>query len=188
MQIIWHGQFCFQFITQKGKNNLVNIVIDSPDEKTEFKASKIEADILLNTHNNIKEVKGSPFIINNPGEYEIKEVFVQGIESGINTIYIVEAEGVRVCYLGDLKQKELTDEQIENIGDVDILIISANEETKKIIAQIEPKIIIPIYLKKEKLDNFLKLMGVKKIEPLGKLSIKKKDILEGEAKVIVLKS
>ena len=195
MQIIWYGQFCFQITTQKK----VNIVIDSFNDKT----SKLEADILLNTYNNIKTIKGDSFlcektsssitrfasshVIDGPGEYEIKEVFIQGIESDANTIYIIEAEGMRVCHLGNLEQKELLNEQVEKIGDVDILMIPTIKEVNKIISQIEPKIIIPIYSQKDDLDNFLKLMGIKSPEPLSKLSIKKKDVLEGEAKIIVLK-
>jgi hypothetical protein len=42
-------------------------------------------------------------------------------------------------------------------------------------------------LKLDDVDKFLKILGIKDIEPLPKLSIKKKDIAEEEAKIIVLK-
>jgi hypothetical protein len=42
-------------------------------------------------------------------------------------------------------------------------------------------------IKIDGLDNFLKATGIKKIEPLPKLSIKKKDLSPEEAKIIVLK-
>jgi len=41
-------------------------------------------------------------------------------------------------------------------------------------------------IKLESLDTFLKTMGIKKIEPIAKLSVKKKDIVPEEAKIIVL--
>ncbi len=228
MQIIWHGQSCFQITTQKGKNNLVSVVIDPFDETIGLRTPKMVADVLLITHShhghdNRKAVLGlpsqisekpgraSPFVIDSPGEYEIKEVFVQGISSfhdnsqekerGETIIYIIEAEGIRLCHLGDLDQKELTIEQVEKIGDIDILMLPIGgihtisaEEAVKIMSQIEPKIIIPMYyqipnlkVKLEDLTKFLKIIGMKTIEPQSKLSIKKKDISGEEAKVIILK-
>ena len=221
MQIIWRGQSCFQIISVQGKNGYVNIVIDPFDERIGLRVPKLEADILLITHdhydhNNVKAVLGSssqtsPFLINGPGEYEIKGIFIQGIDSyhdsslgkerGLNVIYIIEAEGMRICHLGDLGQKELFPEQVEKIGDIDVLMLPIGgvytidaKEAIKIMSQIEPKITIPMHyqipklkIKLEGIDKFLKIVGIKSIEPLPKLSIKKKDLSEEEAKIIVLK-
>lgn len=216
MNIIWQGQSCFQIITQRGKNNQVRIVIDPFSEEIGLKLPKLEADILLVSHNhydhnNIKAISGNPFLIEGPGEYEIKEIFIQGISSfhdncqgrerGENTIYTLEAEGMKICHLGDFGQKELTSEQLEKIGDIDILMIPIggiytidSKGAIKVMSQIEPKIIIPMHyqipklkIKLEGLEKFLKTMGIKSIEPLNKLSIKKKDLSEEEVKIIVLK-
>jgi len=216
MQIIWKGQSCFQIITSQGKNNQVSIVIDPFDESIGLRLPKLEADILLVSHshydhNNIKAVSGNPILVEGPGEYEIKEVFIQGIpafhdssfgkEKGSNTIYTIETEDMKLCHLGDLGQKELTSEQVEKIGEIDILMIPIGgvytisaKETVRIMSQIEPNIIIPMHyqipklkLKLEGLDKFLKTMGIKSIIPLPKLSIKKKDISSEEAKIIILK-
>lgn len=216
MQIVWKGQSCFQIITSQGKNHQVNIVIDPFAESVGLRLPKLEADILLVTHqhhdhNNIKAVSGSPVLIDGPGEYEIKEVFIQGISSfhdsslgkerGLNTIYVIESEGLRVCHLGDLGQKDLASDQLEKIGEVDILMIPTGgvytisaKEAVKILSQIEPNITIPMHYQipklKAKLDGlekFLKTMGVKKLEPLSKLTIKKKDISPEEAKIVLLK-
>lgn len=215
MQIIWHGQSCFQILTTRGKNESLNIVIDPFDETIGLRIPKLEADILLVTHphpdhKNIKAVGGNPFLIENPGEYEVKGVFVQGIHSwhddkggkerGGNTIYTIEAEDLKLCHLGDLGQKELTEEQVEKIGEIDILMIPVGgvytisaKEAIKVMAQLEPKITIPMHyqipklkLKLDGVDKFLKALGIKKIEPVKKLTIKKKDILPEEAKIIVL--
>lgn len=215
MQITWHGQSCFSFLTTQGKNNQLNIVIDPFDESLGLRIPKLEADVLLITHqhedhNNGKAVSGNPFVIENPGEYEVKNVFVQGIEAyhdssqgkerGDSAIYTIEAEEMKLCHLGDLGQKELTAEQLEQIGDIDILMIPVGgvytidaPSAAKIISQIEPKIVIPMHyqipklkLKLEGLDRFLKTMGVKSEEVLSKLNIKKKDLSEEGMKVIVL--
>ena len=61
MHIIWHGQSCFQIIAIRGKGEQVLIVIDPFSEKIGLRLPKIEADVLLITHNhpdhnNIKAV------------------------------------------------------------------------------------------------------------------------------------
>jgi L-ascorbate metabolism protein UlaG (beta-lactamase superfamily) len=224
MNIIWHGQSCFQITATQGKNNHLSIVIDPFDESIGLRLPKLEADVLLVTHhhpdhNNVKAVSAppwagaekAPFLIEGPGEYEIKDVFIQGIsafhdssfgkERGLNTIYTIDLNGMRLCHLGDLGQKELTPEQLEKIGEIDILMIPVGgiytisaKEAVKIMSQIEPSITIPMHyqipklnLKLDSLDKFLKTMGMKKIEPVAKLSIKKKDITPEEAKIVVLK-
>ncbi len=222
MQIIWHGQSCFQILTTRGKNNSLNIVIDPFDETLGLRIPKLEADILLVTHphsdhKNIKAVqpvagKVNPFLIQGPGEYEVEGAFIQGIHSwhdekegkerGENTIYTIEVEDLKLCHLGDLGQKELTEEQLEKIDEIDILMIPVGggytisaKEAMKVMAQIEPKITIPMHYQIPKLkleldgiDKFLRTLGIKKIEAIKKLTIKKKDILPEEAKIIVLQS
>jgi len=217
MNIFWHGQSLFELITTPAKNSQVKIVIDPFSEEVGLRVPKLEADIVLTTHNhydhnNVKAVSGNPFLISGPGEYEIKNVFIQGIaswhddkkgaERGENTIYTIEAEDLKLCHLGDLGQKELFAEQLEKIAEVDILMIPVGgvftisaKEALKIMSQIEPKITIPMHyalpklkIKLDGLDKFLKIMSIKSIEPLNKLSIKKKDISPEEAKIIVLKS
>ena len=102
MQITWHGQSLFQITTSPEKNIQVRIVIDPFDKSVGLRVPKLEADILLVSHqhpdhNNIGAVSGipsaglrtdpsisskpSPFVIEGPGEYEVKKIFIQGILS-----------------------------------------------------------------------------------------------------------
>jgi len=208
MHIVWKGQFCFEFITAYQKGKQISIIVDPYSAALGLKPLKLKGDILLVTHKdsniNIKTIFGEPFLIDGPGEYEIKEVFIQGIS--INTIiYTIEAEGMKICHLGNFKQKELTSDQLEKIGEVDILIIPVggvdtinSREAPKLISQIEPKLVIPMSYKIPKLnppaggklegvDKFLKAMGQKSIEPQNKLTIRMKDLSEEEAKIILLK-
>jgi L-ascorbate metabolism protein UlaG (beta-lactamase superfamily) len=217
MNIVWHGQSCFEVTTTPAKNSQIRIVIDPFSEELGLRIPKLEAGILLvshshSSHNNIKAVSGSPFLISGPGEYEIKNVFIQGIasfssdkkekEKGENTIYTIETEDLKLCHLGSLDQKELTEEQLEEIGNVDILMIPVGgnctisaKEALRIMAQIEPKITVPmcyalpkLKIKLDGLDKFLKSLGIKLITPESKLSIKQKDIPSEEAKIVVLKT
>jgi L-ascorbate metabolism protein UlaG (beta-lactamase superfamily) len=239
MNISWYGETCFRVNSSKNKNHSVDILIDPFEKENGLRAPKIEADILLMTEKGKKTLSGNFFLINHPGEYDLKEVYIEGIpgfENGVKkiesyeddeeendenetrsksdnandqkkarvetTIYILEAEELRICHLGQLRQKELTSEQVEKIGKIDVLMLPIGggktlnaKEAIKVMSQIEPKIIIPMYYKipglKEKidsLDEFLKTIGVKPLEALSKLSIKKKDIVAEQAKIIVLKT
>lgn len=215
MHIIWHGQSCFEIISSQQKGEQVKIVIDPFSDDIGLKLPKMEADILLVTHshydhNNIKGVGGESFLIENPGEYERKDVFVRGIaafhdekegkERGQNTIYTIEAEEMKLCHMGDFGQQELTPDQLETIGDIDILMVPVGgnftidaKGAVRVISQIEPRIIIPMHyslpklkVKLNDLDSFLKEMGRKSAEPQPKLLIKKKDLSVEEEKIVVL--
>jgi L-ascorbate metabolism protein UlaG (beta-lactamase superfamily) len=206
-KIYWAGQSCFEIEVSNSKDHSATIVIDPYDEKTGPKLPNLSADILLVTHdhhdhNNIKGVKGEPFVIQGPGEYEVKGVFVQGIpsfhdnvqgkERGMNTIYVMEAEDIRFCHLGDLGQKELTDEQLEKIDGVDVLMIPVGGEytidsssAQKIISQIEPKIVIPMHY--DDVSKFLKTMGKPSIAAVEKLVLKESTMpKEGAMEIVVL--
>lgn len=178
-KIFWAGQSCFEISVSNSRDHEANIVIDPLKEE--------KADILLLTKNDnkVKTTKGESFLVDGPGEYEVKGVFIQGIASLQNIIYVLEAEDVRFCHLGNLGQKELTDEQLEKIGQIDVLMIYTGDESPKIIGQIEPKIVIPMDY--ENVSKFLKTMGKPSIQPVDKLTIKTSALpKEGAMEIVVL--
>jgi len=214
-KIYWAGQSCFQIEVSNSRDHSADIVIDPFDEATGLKLPNLSADIVLITHdhhdhNNVKGVKGEPFVIKGPGEYEIKEVFIHGIpsfhddkegkERGKNTIYLIEAEDLRFCHLGDIGQKELTDEQLEKIDAVDVLMIPVggtytidSSEAQKIISQIEPRIVIPMHYALPKLkgeyddvSKFLKTMGKPSITAQDKLIVKESTLPKDGMEIVVL--
>jgi len=218
MQIVWKGQACFYIVASRGKQEQVRILIDPYEDSLGLKLSPQEADIVLVTHNhfdhnNVKAAKGTPFLIDSPGEYEAKEVFVQGIqtfhddvkgkERGLNIVYTITVEGITLCHMGDFGQKELTPEQVEKIGQVHVLMIPVGgtytitgKEAGKIISQIEPVIIIPMHYalprlkpKLASVDEFLQAMGKKGLEEQQKLTLKERDVAgeKDEAEIVVLK-
>lgn len=215
MHIIWHGQSFFEFWTRDQEGNQIKIAIDPFDESLGLRVPKVGADILLITHShddhsNKKAISGNPFLIEEPGEYEIKGIFVRGISSfhdncqgkerGKNIIYKLEIKRMKLCHLGDLGQKELNPEQLEEIGEVDILMTPVGgtytigpKEASTIVSQIEPKIVIPMHYKipelKLKIDGpekFLKIMGAEGVEPQKKLKVKAEDLPKEETKIVVL--
>lgn len=214
MQIFWHGQSFFEILTNVGKEG-VKIVIDPFSKELGLKLPKVEADLLLISHdhydhNNKEVVMGNYFLVDQPGEYEIKGVFVnailsfhdnkEGKEKGKNLIFLLEVEDLRVCHLGDFGQKELENEQLERIGEVDILMIPVGgkytisaAEAIKIMSQIEPRITIPMHyalpglkVKLDPVEKFLRALGIKSLEPEKKLIVKKEMLSSEEAKIFLL--
>ncbi len=214
-KIQWAGQSCFSISVSNSKDHSADIVIDPFDESYGLKPPKFSADITLVTHehkdhNNVKALKGGAFVINGPGEYEVKGVFVQGISSfhddeegkkrGQNTIYVFEAEGIRFCHLGDFGEKQLSDEQLEKIDSVDVLMIPVggtytidSQGAQKVISQIEPLVAIPMHyalpnlnIKLDSVDKFLKTMGKNKIEPVDKFTVKASTLPKDTMEIVVL--
>lgn len=214
MQIIWHGHSFFELIANIEKKQ-AKIAIDPFSEKIGLKVPKVESDLLLISHdhydhNNKEVILGNYFLIDKAGEYEVEGVFVNAIpsfhdsvsgkERGENLIFLIEAEDLRICHLGDLGQKDLEDSQLEKIGSVDVLLIPVGgkytisfKEAIKIMEKIEPKITIPMHyslpklnVKLDSVDKFLKALGIKSLKPEKKLTVKKENLSPEEAKIILL--
>jgi len=209
MTIYYLGHASFKV---KGKD--ATLVIDPYDPqmgKTFPKQSDI--DIVLTSHGHYDHhytegISGDFHHVDGPGEYDIKNVTINGIfsyhdkskgsERGINTIYCIDLEGVRLCHLGDLGDV-LTEDQIEKIGAIDILFIPVGgkytidaAEAAKVIAQVGPSIAIPMHYGNTKLglddvSVFLKEMGVEK-EVVKTLKVTKEDFSDTSegTKVIVM--
>ena len=210
MVITWYGQSCFRI--QSG--DLV-LVTDPFSKEIGLKPPTGQADIVTISHehydhNNREAIKGDPFIAEGPGEYSLKGVSIIGVPSrhetekaegeGPNTIFVIDMEDMRICHLGD-QGKKLANEQLEQIGDVDVLFIPIggkytlnSEEALEAINQIEPRIIIPMHYKVDGLkidldtvDKFAKETGVKKENMnVSKVTLKKKAMPEGNNEVYVM--
>jgi L-ascorbate metabolism protein UlaG (beta-lactamase superfamily) len=76
----------------------------------------------------------------------------EGAKRGKNSVFIIEADGLKICHLGDLGH-ELSEEQVKAIGPVDVLMVpvggiyTINGETaKKVVAQIKPRLyVLPMH-------------------------------------------
>jgi len=214
MEIIWHGHSFFKIIT-KNKNEKIIIAIDPFSSELGLRVPKIEADILLISHNhfdhnNKAAISGNYFLIEHQGEYEVKNVLIKAIKSfhdnkegkerGENLMFTIESENLKICHMGDFGQEKLTEKQSEEIGSVDVLMIpvggkftiSANEATN-IIEELEPRIVIPMHyglpklkLKLDPVERFLKSFGIKSLVPEKRLSIKKEHLSKDETKIVLL--
>lgn len=151
-----------------------------------------------------------PFVITGPGEYEVKGVFIKGFKSStkygagggegggvkMNTIYTLTLENMNLCFLGALGTEEIESETLEALGEIDLLFVPIGGEgvlepaqANRVAVKLEPKAVIPMHFGdlgvKDALKIFLK-EGGEKVEPMDKLTIKKKDLEGKEGDIIVL--
>jgi len=180
MVIFPYGGLCFKL---RGKRTSVLI---NPYKKTAGGRlmSRARAEIVTISsfrYCSLERITGSPFVIQGPGEYEIKGVDIIGIPLGQTTAYLYEIDGFKICYLGDFVG-ELTEKQIEELGSVDILFLLANEKAVSIIDQLEPKVVIPM----KATARFFREIGQKEAKPLTKLTMSSSSLPE-EREVVWLK-
>jgi L-ascorbate metabolism protein UlaG (beta-lactamase superfamily) len=181
---------------------------------SQHKSGRFSADIALvsNKHKDFSGVENlsfgdkTPFVIDGPGEYEIKGVTIRGFLSKsayedahkLNTVYVISLEDMKLCHLGALSEGELTSELKEQLEGIDILFVPVGskgllspERAYKLCVELEPKIIIPMYYGEDgekSLKVFLKEGGADAVKAVDKLTLKKKDLEGKEGEIVVLAS
>ncbi len=162
MKIQWLGQASFHITTSDG----VAIRTDPYDSSLGFELSPLPADIVTVSHGHfdhaaVDTVPGDPVVVQSPGEHEVKGISFLGLESyhddnrgldrGANIIFVFEADGVRVCHLGDLGH-ELSEEQLRAIGRADVLLVPVGGTytldaagATSVMEQLAPRVTIPMH-------------------------------------------
>ncbi|MFZ1801434.1 MAG: MBL fold metallo-hydrolase [Candidatus Saccharimonas aalborgensis] len=156
-------------IEYKGANTVVistkktTLVVDPRLSVVGLKDIKIKDEVQLVTEPRFKvENREARIIIDGPGEYEVGDFAIRGaaaqrhIDSDDSikrgTIYRVECGDVRLGVFGNISAK-LSDEQLEAIGIVDILLLPIGgsgytldpTDAITLIRNIEPKVVIPVH-------------------------------------------
>ena len=214
MNIQYYGHSCFKITTKPAGRGQEDVIafIDPFDKSVGLRPPQGQADLVLVTHNhpdhnNPEALKGSPAVIDIPGEYSVKGINIVGLQSEHgptknptpNTIYLLDTEDIKICHLGDLGT-DLTEKQLEELDGVDVLMIPIGGKTTidakkaiEVIKKLEPKIIIPMHYKmngstadvsdeKEFCNEIGNCSSVK----ASKLTIKKKDLEEKHMEVLVM--
>ena len=204
MVISYAGGECF-----KVSQGDLTLSFNPPAKGSSLASAKFGADIALVSldHADFNGVENAafgerqPFVIEGPGEYEIKSVAVRGFttpatydkKQTINTIYSVTLEGMNLCFLGALGSPELPAAAKAELDDIDVLFLPVggndvlgHAPAYKLAVQLEPKVVVPMHYDAASLKAFLKEAGAEGTKPEEKLTIKKKDLEDKEAEVVVL--
>jgi L-ascorbate metabolism protein UlaG (beta-lactamase superfamily) len=145
-------------------------------------------------HAGISAVEGSPHVLRGPGEYEIGGVLIWGVRTARtadnptkNTAFIIKVEELTICHLGDLASAPLTSDELANIKDADVLLVPVGgnctinaQQAAGVVAQVEPKLIVPMHYATEEtrghlalddVSRFCKELGATEAAPRSRLSI-----------------
>ena len=76
----------------------------------------------------------------------------EGSERGRDALFVIETAGLRIAHLGDIGQAELTLEQLDALGQIDVLLIPVGgvftvdaAGATDIVGQIGPRIVVPMH-------------------------------------------
>jgi L-ascorbate metabolism protein UlaG (beta-lactamase superfamily) len=211
MQIYWQGYSSIRIETKQEEESCMIMTDPYQNEAAMRLPRTAEPDLLLLSNQdqklyNVEGVAGTPFTISEPGEYEVRGVFVYGIQDPAADegkkrpiIYRIEAEDMSIAFLGNLN-RSLTNDEIEDLGNIDILILPVGggevldaKASSKVMSQIEPRVVIPVHyqiagIKTDlgTVDQFCNALGVCKRENVNKLKITKKDLPADDVLVMVV--
>lgn len=154
MEIFYHGANGVG-LNAKSANVLIDPTVPGIDIDTK------KADILLLSF--AQDVKANPdqLVVDTPGEYEAKSVSIKGVparahmdEEGKHsaTMYRIDMAGFRLAVVGHI-HPDLSDDQLEALGTVDILIVPVGGHgytldasgAASVVRAIEPTVVIPTH-------------------------------------------
>lgn len=219
MEITWYGRTCVRL---RGKDAVV--VADPYQAIVGPTGRGISGDIVTFSHPDDdppRKAKGrrsrdggtliptsleSAFVLDGPGEYEVRNVLINGVrtyrddkrgaERGRQTAFVVELDGLHTIHLGDVGHL-LTEEKLGDIGSVDIACIPIGgaltpDRAAELVAQLDPRIVVAMPVCEDEADcaeaiaRFFHEMGGE-VAPQPKLSVTSSS-LPSETTTVLLES
>jgi L-ascorbate metabolism protein UlaG (beta-lactamase superfamily) len=196
VDLTWLGHACFRL---RGRD--VSILTD-PYEGADWGYPPLSTSANLVTvsndhphHAGLSGIEGRPRVLRGPGEYEIGGALIWGVRTAArknggahkNTAFVIQLEELAVCHLGDLAEAPLSPEELTRIKDADVLLVPVGgnctinaAQAAEVVAQVEPKLIVPMHyateetrghLALDEIDRFCKELGASEAAPRPRLSI-----------------
>jgi L-ascorbate metabolism protein UlaG (beta-lactamase superfamily) len=171
MELTWYGRTCIRI---RGRDA---VVVSDPYQSVVGPTGRgISGDVVTFSHpddNPLPRAKGkhsrdgrtllpssleNAFVLDGPGEYEVKEVLVTGVRtyrddargaaSGKQVAFVIEVEGLHTIHLGEIGHL-LSEEKLADIGSVDIACVPLGgslspSQAAAVVAQLDPRIVIPM--------------------------------------------
>lgn len=199
MEFQYFGGNCVRITTKKA-----SVTVDEDIAGLGLKSPLKQDDIALYTAAHGTPTVNAKMVIDQPGEFEVSYVSVQGIatrahmdEEGKHnaTVFKLTAEDLKVLIVGHI-YPELTDQQLESIGLIDVMIVPVGGNgytldgigALKLIKKVEPKIVIPVHysdkainypVPQQDLASVLQQLSMEPRETTAKLKLKAGEMLEG---------
>lgn len=192
MELQFYGGNCVRLSTKKA-----SIMVDDNLASIGAKSVTKPGEVALFTTAHGAPVVETKIIIDQPGEYEVSDVSIQGIAARAHiddekqknaTIYKLVLDDVRVAVVGHI-YPDLSSSQLEDLGTIDILVIPVGGNgytldpigALKLIKEIEPKLVVPTHyaekglnyeVPQQSLDDALKGLSMEPRETVAKLKVK----------------
>jgi L-ascorbate metabolism protein UlaG (beta-lactamase superfamily) len=206
VDLTWLGHACFRL---RGRDvTILTDPYDGEDWGYQPLSASANVVTISNQHPHhagIGRIDGRPRVLRGPGEYEIGGALIWGVrthrrkDNGTedalrngswndrNTAFVIQLEELTVCHLGDLADAPLTQPELERIKDADVLLIPVGgnctinaAQAAAVVAQVEPKLIVPMHFATEEtrghlaldeIERFCKELGASDAAPRARLSV-----------------
>lgn len=136
--------------------------------------------------------------IEGPGEYEIGDFAISGLsavrhldseaDERLSTVYRIVVNDVRIALVGNISPIALTEDQLESIGLIDVVIVPVGgngytldaTSAVHLVRQLDPKVVIPVHyadsalkyeVPQDSLETFVKELGAP-VETVAKYKVK----------------
>ena len=178
MELTWLGHAAFRLRT--GSTALImdpfgpDLGLAVPPAQAQADVVTLSSDAAHHAAVSIVSGDKPPVVFSDPGEYEAVGLRIRGIRTtrnaqngdgsggdngddeaedkpqAWNTVFVVEAEGIVLCHLGD-PDRQLSDRQIEELGSPHVLLLPIGSPTGlsadaavEVVSAISPRIIVPM--------------------------------------------
>lgn len=205
VDIQWHGGGWFRLRGGQGT------VITDPLADDARRRAALRADIVVFSHPVQKSralaSSEEAFVIDSPGEYEIRGIFVIGVPFGrrgqggpdavFSIAYTITLDDVSICYLPAVDQQP-TQSQIDALGNVDVLIVPISGGTSlnaaqaaEVVRLVDPAIVIPSHPRPtgtgdgDAVTRFCQELGATGLEPQETLRVVAGRLPEGPQVVLL---
>ena len=198
MQIDFFGANCLRF-----KSNGVTLVFDDNLGSLGGKSITSGSDIVCLTNNGLNaDPTDARIVFDTPGNYEVSDILIDAVRADsfiggdypYATIYKVACEDINLAVVGHIQPK-LTDEQLEELGLVDVLFVPVGGGgytldaigALRVTKSIDPKLVIPTHYQQAGLkfevpqqsyEEFVKIAACETAHVEGSLKLKKSDLSE----------
>lgn len=205
-------------IEYKGGNGVIlsskkaSLIVDPRLSIVGLKDIKTKDEVELATESRFRvENSDARVIVDGPGEYEVGDFTIKGVaatrhidtpeQEKMSTIYRIKCGDSNIAIVGNVAP-DLSDDQLETIGVVDILILPVGgggytldaTSAANVVRAVEPRVVVPVHYQdgnlhyevpQDTLDVFLKELGAP-VEHVSKLKVKSAASLPQTLTVLVV--